>query len=172
MSFELEKLSDGNLKLKIVVDEWEEGRDWGDLIDQPHYGGLHELMEGYIGNGWSMADGDSLGHMTSAPMITDDMSVEDDGDVVVYGSLWWFPNYAVENPVATLRDRGEVIFELAAKPGECVPRKWLHKFDPRHAKHPSAQPHGQCVNSRTCREHAANEAVPSCKRRGRGRRQP
>lgn len=175
MSFELEKLPNGDLKLKIVSDEEEEDRNWGHLTSQPQYGGLGTLMEEsrYLGNGWSITDGDNLGLMTSAPMISDDLTVEDDGDMVVYGHLWYFPNYMVEDPVQTLRDRGEVIFTLASKPGELVPRKWLHKLDPKFAKNPSAQPHGMCAYSRTCREHAANKEVPSCKKRGKkGRRTP
>ena len=171
MSFELERLPDGNLKLKIVPDEWEEGRDWDRLVRERY--GLHDLMEEsrYTGNGWAIGDGNYFGHMTDAPMITDDMSVEDDGDVVVYGTLWWFPNYMVEDPVATLRDRGEVIFRLGAKPGELVPPKWRHKLAPDGARFRAARPHGLCGNSRICREHALNKKVPSCKgRRGKGRR--
>ena len=37
----------------------------------------------------------------------------------------------------------------------------------------AAKPHDMCAHSRTCREHAANPEVPSCKgRRKKGRRTP
>lgn len=175
MSFELEILPDGNLKLKIVQDNEEEDRDWDKLIKQPNDDALWSLLEDgrYIGNGWTMVDADKIGAMTEAPMICDDYSVEDDDDYVVYGSVWWFPNYMVEDPIETLRDKGEVIFKLGHKPGELVPKKWLWKFDPNVSRFPVVQPHGLCKESKICQEHAKNKKVKSCKgRRGRGRRVP
>ena len=35
-----------------------------------------------------------------------------------------------------------------------------------------ATPHGRCAKSRTCIEHAVNKAVPSCKKREKGRKVP
>lgn len=173
MSFRLEKLENGNLKLEIVQDKGEENRDWDNLHDREDDGLWDLLEEGYIGNGWTMVHADQTGDMTDSPMICDDFSVEDDGDFVIYGNVWWFPNYMIENPIETLRDRGKVIFNLAHKAGNLVPPKWRHKFYNSTKNTVIAEPHGMCKLLKYCHEHKANSKVPSCKsRRGRGRKIP
>ncbi len=68
---------------------------------------------GLIGNGWGCFDPIEVGALTEAPMVTDDFSVLDNGDKVILGNVWWFPNYCVENPVETLVEKGRVVFTFA-----------------------------------------------------------
>ncbi len=59
------------------------------------------------------ADGRSIiGALTQAPIITDFLGLLDDGPPQVPNDakLWWFPNYAVEDPLQTLLDKGQVVF--------------------------------------------------------------
>ena len=58
-----------------------------------------------------------IGALTSAPIVTDDMTIEDNGTVVVLGQVWWFPDYAVIDPVETLVNKGKVIFTAAPVEG-------------------------------------------------------
>lgn len=51
--------------------------------------------------------------LTSAPIITDDLTIEDDGTPVVHGRVWWFPNYCITDPMAELFHKGRVEFTLA-----------------------------------------------------------
>lgn len=159
MSFELEKLPNGDLKLKIVQDE----EDWDYIFRHGSDNGLWDLMEGYIGNGWSVIDANQTGDMTDAPMICDDFTVEDNGDEVVYGNVWAFLNYQVEDPLETLRDKGEVVFQRLHEAGELIPFEYTKMAA-------LARPHGLCEQSRTCLEHKQDKKVPSCKKRGKGRR--
>ena len=69
---------------------------------------------GWSGNGelYEVAPED-IGALTSAPIITDELNIEDDGARKVLGEVWWYPNYMVSSWVEVLRETGEVIFTHA-----------------------------------------------------------
>jgi hypothetical protein len=59
-----------------------------------------------------------IGALTSSPIICDDAwTTHDDGTFELYpeAQVWWFPNYQVEDPVAILRETGEVVFTAVPK---------------------------------------------------------
>ena len=58
-------------------------------------------------------DPEDIGALTSAPIITDDLTIEDDGERTVHGKVWWFPNYCIIDPMAELFHKGRVEFTLA-----------------------------------------------------------
>lgn len=119
MSVHTNVLPNGDLEISLVPGE---DYDWDHLMRHGSDDALHELLAHERGYGWDvLSDGDIPGALTSAPMISDDVSVEDDGTKVIYGTVWWFPRYALEDPVETLRDKGSVVFDLGHRPGELVP---------------------------------------------------
>lgn len=168
MPIRIDRIPSGDLEIKVVPDEDEADRDWDRLLKQPTLCALSDLLEesGKQGYGWSVISGEDTGDMTDSPMITDDYTVEDNGDEVIYGSVWWFPNYQIEDPIETLREKGRVIFKLGYKERELVPFKYTPKG---RAVQKIVSPHGMCEKS--CVEHARDKSVPSCKpRRMKGRR--
>ena len=56
---------------------------------------------------------EDIAALTEAPILTDDRTIEDNGDVTVHGRVWWFPNYMVTNFADELIENGETIFSLA-----------------------------------------------------------
>jgi hypothetical protein len=51
--------------------------------------------------------------LTCAPCIAESIDVDDDGEMSIVGRLWWFPDYAVLDPVDVLKRKGSVIFYAA-----------------------------------------------------------
>jgi hypothetical protein len=108
-----EILSNGDLCFTLESNEEKEevsefGHAWerilGDCI-----GGCSPL----IGNGWECVAPETIGALTDAPIVSDDVGYDDDGTINHVGRVWWFPNYMVENPVETLATTGRVVFTLA-----------------------------------------------------------
>lgn len=56
-----------------------------------------------------------IGALTDAPIIADDWSVTDDGENIIDldAKVWWYPNYAIIDPMAELFHKGRVEFTLA-----------------------------------------------------------
>ncbi|NDD55384.1 hypothetical protein EBZ39_16240 [bacterium] len=72
-----------------------------------------EAIENYLGNGWGNPTPEDIGALTSDPyLLTDDYTVEDDGEVIV-GRVWHFPDYMIACPLERILEYGEVIFPLA-----------------------------------------------------------
>jgi hypothetical protein len=51
--------------------------------------------------------------LTNSPIIGYNCSFDfDDGNNLLEGDCYWFPNYQIENPFETLLNKGSVIFLL------------------------------------------------------------
>jgi hypothetical protein len=71
---------------------------------------MAELFEHQLCNGWLPVPPEDIGALTSAPLFSDEFEMDEDGKLKNVGKVYWFPNYAVESPVATLFEKGEVVF--------------------------------------------------------------
>ncbi len=67
--------------------------------------------------GWiEMLKPEVLGALTSAPILTIDPAMNDDGDFVPFPTdapVWWYPDYAVSDPWEELKNKGRVVFQVA-----------------------------------------------------------
>lgn len=65
------------------------------------YDAMYDLMEDWIGNGWTWIPPEEIGALTDAPIISPDATIEDDGSYTIYpgGAVYWHSNYMVEDPV-------------------------------------------------------------------------
>lgn len=112
-------LPSGNLELAIEddLDREELQESYDKAQNHRDHGVLADLLEftGWTPNGrlYQVAP-ESIGALTDAPILTDDMSFSDDGRQEVVGKVWWFPNYQVESFAETLIKAGRVVFTQAA----------------------------------------------------------
>lgn len=84
-------------------------------IHQDH-GVLAELLDqfGLLGNGFDTC---AVG-LTDAPMLTDDIEYQDNGETKVRGTVWWYPAYEIKAFAQELLRDGRVTFTKACDP--CV----------------------------------------------------
>ena len=52
-----------------------------------------------------------VGALTDSPILADDLTIEDNGDISFVGDTWWFPDYQVTDPWEVLKNTGRVIFD-------------------------------------------------------------
>ena len=52
-----------------------------------------------------------IGALTDAPILTDDLTIGDDGTAEYVGDVWWYPNHAITDPWEVLKNTGRVIFD-------------------------------------------------------------
>ena len=75
---------------------------------------LNDLLEDWTANGHLYAvRPEWIGALTEAPIITDDLTIEDDGTPVVNGDVWWFPDYQVKSFAEELLEKGSITFAAA-----------------------------------------------------------
>ena len=79
---------------------------------------MADLFEQPLCNGWEPVRPEEIAALTSAPIFTDEAERDDHGQLVKVGRVYWFPNYQIESPVQTLRDKGEVVFTGVGNEGE------------------------------------------------------
>ena len=74
---------------------------------------LLNLLEDWLCNGWEMVPPEDIGALTSAPILSDEVERDDNGEIVKVGAVYWFPDYAVTCELDVLADNGEVFFPAA-----------------------------------------------------------
>lgn len=114
MKYEI--VPNGNL---VITCEDADKEDLQAILDTTHHtddGDLAEMLEhaGWSTNGRMFpVRPEWIGALTDAPIVTDDLEYLDDGEAVVRGAVWWFPNYMVESFAKTLISTGTVVFTAA-----------------------------------------------------------
>lgn len=110
-----------NGALTFILEEGERD-DIQNMIDNARNDLDHEVlynmldMYGYLGNAvLTPIKPEDVGALTDAPMLSDDVEHGEDGERLVRGQVWWFPNYAIESFAHTLMKAGSVTFALGSK---------------------------------------------------------
>lgn len=112
-------LPSGDLEIDVVANA---DIDWDRLLKERDDNALCILIDDIRGNSeWDMVDPEDIGAMTLAPIISDGVMYPDSGARVVFGRVWWFPNYAVENLIETLHEKGHVVLTAPADNRPSIP---------------------------------------------------
>jgi hypothetical protein len=90
----------GDLVLRL------EGRGEADLISEGegYYAREQTVAADLLPPGYCFVDPCEVGALTDAPILRDDD-----------GSVWWFPNYCIEDWTETLIEKGAVTFAYGGK---------------------------------------------------------
>jgi hypothetical protein len=101
--------------------------------DRPSDDRLWDLLaDAYVHNGeWEIFGRndpvrEAIGAMTDAPILSDEVLRDESGSLVHVGRVYWFPNYAVEDPLETLWEKGEVVFAGEGRP---ISRQEYEEYD-------------------------------------------
>lgn len=108
-------LPNGNLEITMepadkdeiqeLVDKNPDDRNF--MVDLMEYTGWSPNGQLYV------VDAKDVGGLTDAPILTDDMTIEENGDISVHGTVWWYPNYAVTHCGKELLSTGRTVFTVA-----------------------------------------------------------
>ena len=93
-------------------------QEQGDLADQRNDEGYIDILDIFAdsdipGNSdLVILQPEDVGALTSSPLFGKGVTYAEDGTVESVESLWWYPNYAVDDPGDRLIDTGNVTFTL------------------------------------------------------------
>ena len=60
---------------------------------------LYALLEDHLCGGWEMVPPEDIGALTSAPILSDEISRDDHGKVTNAGRVYWYPDYQVTDEI-------------------------------------------------------------------------
>ena len=83
------------------------------------------------GHNYELITGTELCALTDAPLIAEEMTIEDDGTKVFYGKVWKHEDYMLCDYLEDLVRKGRVVFSLGADFGEDpyrVPPLWTPEY--------------------------------------------
>ena len=122
---DLQKTDDGNLNILLT----QTGRaTFSDIeLERNQYGtlaALHALLEDHLANGWELVPPQDIGALTDAPILSDQIERNDEGDVMHAGRVYWYPQYAVEDEIAEIKsvNVGEKVRWVAERKCDTVTR--------------------------------------------------
>jgi len=69
------------------------------------------LLEDHLSDGWEMVPPEDLGALTAAPILSDEIARDDQGEIVEAGRVFCFPDYAVRDEIDELRTNLAVLFQ-------------------------------------------------------------
>ncbi len=106
---EFERQPNGNLRIELL----EEARDDVQEIASQELTAdskLAQVIEWQMSNGWSFVRPEDVAALTDAPIITEDIETDNQGNVLRVGKVYWYPQYDVSDPVAKLLEDGYIDF--------------------------------------------------------------
>lgn len=76
---------------------------------------FHTLLEDHLANGWESLEPQEIGALTCSPILSEDVTRDQEGKVLDVGTVFWFPDYQVRDIVEELRTLARVVFTGAEK---------------------------------------------------------
>ncbi len=107
---EFEKLPNGNLRIVLLEDQRASVEEIA-ASEISADSKLAQVIEWQLGNGWSFVRPEDIGALTEAPILTEEIDTDDQGNVLSVGTVYWYPQYDVSDPVAKLLENGYVDFQ-------------------------------------------------------------
>lgn len=86
--------------------------DESERVDPPR--SLEDALEPLTNNGWEWVTPAEVGALTSAPIIARDVERDVDGQLVSVGRMYWYPAYAVNDPLDDLVQDGVLVLSAAS----------------------------------------------------------
>ena len=112
---DLEKTEDGNLRIRLNRNG---RRNFAEIREQRDaYGinaALYALLEDHLASGWEMVPPEDIGALTAAPIISDEISRDDEGRVTEAGRVYWYPDYQVRDEIEEIRTHLVLVFQAVA----------------------------------------------------------
>lgn len=112
-------LDSGDLRLSVDPETAVELRE---ALRESYWQAFGDLMESESCNGgftpFDAGQANPAVGLTSAPCIAESMDYDDDGRATINGRFWWFPDYAIRDPLDELARDGETVFAFGGNTEE------------------------------------------------------
>lgn len=112
---DLRKADDGNLHIRLNRSG---RRHFATIREERDAFGIHAalcaLLEDHLCNGWEMVPPEDIGALTAAPILSDEISRNEDGQVTEAGRVYWYPDYQVRDEIEELRAHLVLVFQGVA----------------------------------------------------------
>ncbi len=107
---EFELQPNGNLRITLLE---EERASVEDIASQELAADnkLAQVIEWQLGNGWEFVRPEDIASLTDAPILTEEIETDNQGNVLRVGTVYWYSQYETSDPVAKLLENGYVDFE-------------------------------------------------------------
>ena len=69
---------------------------------------LYDLLEDHLCNGWDWIRPEEIGALTSAPILSDECSRNDEGEITSIGAVYWHERYQIESATNELLTTGHM----------------------------------------------------------------
>jgi hypothetical protein len=99
----------GNLRITLLDDAQEDVQEIASK-DLDADNKLAQVIEWQLVNGWTMLRPEDVGALTDAPILSEDVDTDDQGNVRSVGIVYWYTEYEVRDPVEQLLQNHFIIF--------------------------------------------------------------
>jgi hypothetical protein len=106
---EFEKLANGNLRIVLLPEARAEVEEIASK-EMDADSRLAETVEWQLSNGWSLLQPEDIGALTEAPILSEEVDYDGQGHVDQVGTVYWYPQYEVFDPIGQLLTNGFVEF--------------------------------------------------------------
>ena len=83
-------------------------------LERNQYGtfaALHALLEDHLANGWEFVPPEDICALTAAPILSDEIERNDEGEITDAGRVYWYPQYAVKDEIVEIKRKSMLLFE-------------------------------------------------------------
>lgn len=74
---------------------------------------LIDIIEYQLCNGWDFIRPEEIGALTNAPILSNEVKRDDNGEITEIGKIYWFADYQMINEVESLLFNDFLIFDHA-----------------------------------------------------------
>lgn len=71
---------------------------------------LWNFLEEFFCNGWEWIHPEEIGALTDAPIISYDVTRDEDNNITEIGDVWAYADYMLFNPLEKLFENGSIVF--------------------------------------------------------------
>ena len=108
---EFVKQPNGNIRIALLEEAREDVQEIASKeLDADNK--LAQVIEWQLSNGWSFVRPEDVGALTDAPILSEEVDTDTQGNVLKVGTVYWYPQYDVRDPVAQLLQNGYVDFVI------------------------------------------------------------
>ena len=68
-----------------------------------------ELIDDFLCNGWDWVNSEDIGALTEAPLLTNDIEMDDNGNIIRVGVIYKYEMYQIYDPVEEIFSEDKIV---------------------------------------------------------------